>query len=66
MKLQAPLKMRSKVTISRPGSPSLRVTIPSGYAQLLRLKAGDELEFDHEVMPSGKIVLKVSKVEKKG
>lgn len=43
MQVQA-LTMKTKVTISRPGSPSLRVTIPEGYAQLLRLKAGDELQ----------------------
>ncbi|MGH9983416.1 MAG: hypothetical protein ACRD8W_05600 [Nitrososphaeraceae archaeon] len=45
----------SKITISRPNSPSLRTTIPEGVAKLIELKAGDELLW--------KVNIKSSKVE---
>lgn len=33
----------TKVTVARPNSASLRATIPEAIAQLLDLKAGDEI-----------------------
>ena len=36
-------EFKSKVTIARPNSPSLRTTIPEGLAKLIDLGAGDEL-----------------------
>jgi hypothetical protein len=36
-------EFKTKVTIARPNSPSLRTTIPEGVAKLIDLGAGDEL-----------------------
>jgi len=36
-------QFKSKLTIARPKSTSLRTTVPEGVVQLIDLKAGDEL-----------------------
>ena len=54
------LDMRTTVFRIRKNSPSLRATIPEAYVQLLRLKDGDELEWDHENV-NGEIVVNVRK-----
>lgn len=39
-------EIKSKVTIARPKSASVRTTIPEAIVSLLKLKAGDELRWD--------------------
>jgi bifunctional DNA-binding transcriptional regulator/antitoxin component of YhaV-PrlF toxin-antitoxin module len=50
----------SKVSISRPRSPSLRTTIPEGVAKLIGLKAGDDLSWKVNIK-GGKVEIILSK-----
>jgi len=54
--------MESKVFQVRPGSPSLRGTIPQGIAEALKLQHGDTLKWSLEVREAV-IVALVEKVE---
>jgi bifunctional DNA-binding transcriptional regulator/antitoxin component of YhaV-PrlF toxin-antitoxin module len=56
-------EMRTAVFKTRKESVSLRTTIPEAYVQLLKLKEGDQLEWDHDIV-NGEIILKVKKVKK--
>ena len=39
------MDLKSKVGVARPGSPSLRTSIPQGIVVFLDLKEGDTLEW---------------------
>jgi hypothetical protein len=39
------MPLKSKTSIARPKSKSLRATVPEGIADFLELKAGDTLEW---------------------
>jgi len=54
--------MKSKVFQIRPGSPSLRGTIPQGVAEALKLQHGDTVEWSLTVR-DGKIVATIEKKE---
>jgi hypothetical protein len=43
------MSLSSKVTEARPGSKSLRATIPEGMVAFLELKEGDALEWKMEI-----------------
>jgi bifunctional DNA-binding transcriptional regulator/antitoxin component of YhaV-PrlF toxin-antitoxin module len=43
---------KTKVTISRPESPSVRTTIPPEVARALKLKNGDFIEWEGEAKES--------------
>jgi len=74
------MNLKSKVSIARPGSPSLRATIPEGIVAFLNLKEGDNLEWIMEIVEGERvsivkkmlsdeeaknIALKYAKLEKK-
>ncbi len=44
------MSLKSKTSIARPGSKSLRATIPEGIAVFLELKEGDTLEWRMELI----------------
>jgi hypothetical protein len=49
------MNLKSKVSIARPGSTSLRATVPEGIAVFLELNEGDTLEWRMEDTPDGRI-----------
>lgn len=53
-------EMKTKAFPNRPGSPSLRATIPQGVVEALKIKAGDTLTWSLEVK-EGRIVAIVEK-----
>ena len=55
--------MKSKLTLGRVGSPSIRTTIPEGVVSALKLKAGDEIEWEIE-MSHGALVAVIKKGRK--
>ncbi|MGA2523800.1 MAG: hypothetical protein ABSF65_06565 [Candidatus Bathyarchaeia archaeon] len=46
---------KSKISIARPGSPSLRATVPESIVQFLELKEGDTLEWQMTDTPNGRV-----------
>ena len=54
--------MRTKTGLNRPGSPSLKSTIPEGVVSVLHLKPKDTIEWSIEIR-EGKIIAIVTKVE---
>ena len=42
------MTLKSKVTVARPGSKSLRATVPEGIVEYLDLIEGDKLEWEME------------------
>lgn len=56
------MSLKSKTTVARPGSPSLRATVPEGIVAFLDLKESNKLEWKMEIV-NGKRVAIVSKVE---
>ena len=53
-------EFKTKVSIARTDSPSLRTTIPEGVVQLINLKAGNELKWKIDIK-NNKVDVKVSK-----
>ena len=49
------MNLKSKVSIARPGSTSLRATVPEGIAVFLGLNEGDTLEWRMEDTESSRI-----------
>jgi len=49
------MSLRSKTSIARPKSKSLRATVPEGIACFLDLKPGDTLEWQMNDTPNGRI-----------
>lgn len=54
--------MKTKVGLNRPGSPSLKTTIPQGIVSAMKLNQGDTLEWSIEVK-DGKLVVCLEKSE---
>ena len=54
--------MRTKTGLNRPGSPSLKSTIPEGVVSALHLNPKDTIEWSVEVR-DGKIIAIVTKVD---
>lgn len=48
------MSLKSKTSIARPKSKSLRATIPEGIAVFLGLTAGDTLEWQMTDTPNGR------------
>ena len=57
-----PVGSKSKLANARPGSPSLRTTVPQGIVDQFNLKVGDELDWEISFI-EGKKILIVRKVE---
>ncbi|MGA3111588.1 MAG: hypothetical protein ABSE15_06085 [Candidatus Bathyarchaeia archaeon] len=51
------MNLKSKVSIARPGSTSLRATIPEGIAVFLGLNEGDTLEWQMKDTPEGRVAM---------
>jgi len=49
------MNLKSKTSIARPKSKSLRATIPEGIVVFLGLNAGDTLEWHMTDTPNGRI-----------
>jgi hypothetical protein len=45
---------KSKISTARPGSPSIRATVPEAIAQFLDLKEGDVIEWQMTDTPNGR------------
>ncbi len=58
------MSLRSKTSIARPKSRSLRATVPEGIAVFLELSAGDTLEWQMTDTPDGRIAT-VRKIQNK-
>lgn len=56
------MNLKSKVSIARPGSTSLRATVPEGIAVFLGLNEGDTLEWGMVDTESGRVAT-VTKVK---
>lgn len=56
------MSLKSKTTAARPGSTSLRATVPEGIVAFLNLKEGDKLEWKMEIEQNERIVI-VKKME---
>jgi|WetSurMetagenome_2_1015567.scaffolds.fasta_scaffold617129_2 hypothetical protein len=54
--------LRSKISVARPGSPSLRATIPEGIVAFLGVKEGDKVDWEMQVSGEKRSVT-VTKVE---
>jgi bifunctional DNA-binding transcriptional regulator/antitoxin component of YhaV-PrlF toxin-antitoxin module len=51
------MSLKSKISIARPKSKSLRATIPEGIAVFLQLKPGDKLEWTMATSGSERAVI---------
>jgi hypothetical protein len=51
------MSLQSKTSVARPGSTSLRATIPEGCVAFLDLKAGDNIEWRMDINEKGERVL---------
>jgi hypothetical protein len=56
------MSLKSKTSIARPGSASLRATIPEGIVAFLDLKQGDKLEWKMELIKNKRVAV-VQKLE---
>ena len=54
--------LKSRVGLAKPGTNSLRTTIPEGIVEYLNLKPGDTLEWSMEMVGGTRVTL-VKKVE---
>ncbi len=54
--------LRSKISVARPGSPSLRATVPEGIVAFLGIKEGDKVDWEMQVSNDKRSVV-VTKVE---
>lgn len=55
--------VQTSVQQQRKGSISLKTTVPEGYVTMLRLKPGDKLDWDHQIV-DGEVILKIRKAKK--
>ena len=55
------MSLKSKTTAARPGSTSLRATVPEGIVAFLDLKEGDKLEWKMQI-DDGKRIATVEKL----
>jgi len=49
------MPLKSKTSIARPKSKSLRATIPEGIAEFLNLQSGDTLEWTMEIIQDERV-----------
>jgi hypothetical protein len=51
------MSLKTKASVARTGSPSLRATIPEGIVAYLNIKEGDTLEWKMEMIDDRRIAL---------
>ena len=51
------MSLKSKVSIARPKSKSLRATIPEGIVAFLDLKKGDKLDWRMEIIGERRVAI---------
>jgi bifunctional DNA-binding transcriptional regulator/antitoxin component of YhaV-PrlF toxin-antitoxin module len=51
------MSLKTKASAARPGSPSLRATIPEGIVAFLNIKEGDTLEWKMEMIDDKRIAI---------
>jgi bifunctional DNA-binding transcriptional regulator/antitoxin component of YhaV-PrlF toxin-antitoxin module len=51
------MSLKTKASVARPGSPSLRATIPEGIVAFLNIKEGDILEWKMEMIDDKRIAI---------
>ena len=51
------MSLKSKVTVARPGSTSLRATVPEGIVAFLELEEADSLEWKMEFENGERVVI---------
>jgi antitoxin component of MazEF toxin-antitoxin module len=54
--------LKSKVGLAKPGTNSLKTTIPEGIVEYLNLKPGDTLEWSMEIVKGNRVTF-VKKVQ---
>jgi hypothetical protein len=57
------MSLKSKLTEARPGSPSLRATVPEGIVAFLELTENDKLEWKMDIVNGERVAL-VRKLKK--
>jgi hypothetical protein len=57
------MSLKSKTTVARPGSTSLRATVPEGIVAFLDLKSGDKLDWKMDIVDGERVVI-VTKISK--
>ena len=53
--MSSTISLESKAAVARPGTKSLRATIPEGIVAFLSIKEGDSLEWSMEIMKGERI-----------
>jgi bifunctional DNA-binding transcriptional regulator/antitoxin component of YhaV-PrlF toxin-antitoxin module len=56
--------LKSKVSVAKTGTSSLRTTIPEGIVEYLNLKPGDTLEWSMEIVDNATRATLVKRVKK--
>jgi hypothetical protein len=51
------MSLKSKLTEARPGSPSLRATVPEGIVAFLELRESDKLEWKMEIINGERVAV---------
>jgi hypothetical protein len=51
------MSLKSKTTAARPGSTSLRATVPEGIVAFLNLKESDKLEWKMEIIDGERVAI---------
>ena len=51
------MSLKSKTSVARPGSTSLRATVPEGIVAFLNLKEGDNLQWVMEIADNERVVI---------
>jgi len=51
------MSLKSKTSVARPGSTSLRATVPEGIVAFLDLKEGDKLEWKMEIIDNKRVTI---------
>jgi bifunctional DNA-binding transcriptional regulator/antitoxin component of YhaV-PrlF toxin-antitoxin module len=51
------MSLKTKASLARPGSPSLRATIPEGIVAFLNIKEGDTLEWKMEMIDDKRVAI---------
>jgi len=49
------MALKSKLSVARPGSTSIRATVPEGIVAFLGLKVGDTLEWSMEIVQGERV-----------
>jgi hypothetical protein len=51
------MSLKSKMSVARPGSSSLRATVPEGIVAFLNLKEGDNIEWKMEIIDDKRVAI---------